>query len=103
MRASMVVVWHTGQGGRTMIMVLRLVYKAGAECLSVTGRCRDGSRRWNQHAPPVPRKMVNIAHFSELLTGKLRQGPEAAVLVVGPVTDPLPTSASPSDDPCGPD
>jgi hypothetical protein len=50
MRASMVLVWHAGQGGRKMIMMLRLGSGGSVTELSVTGRCRSGAvikQPWN--------------------------------------------------------
>ena len=41
--ASMVLVWHAGQGGRRIIMMLALDQGGSVTELSVTGRCRSGS------------------------------------------------------------
>jgi len=43
MRASMVLVWHAGQIGRRMIMILALGSGGSVTELSVTGRCRYGA------------------------------------------------------------
>jgi hypothetical protein len=42
MRASIILAWHLGQGGRWMVMMRRLG-SGGSAILSVTGSCRYGA------------------------------------------------------------
>jgi hypothetical protein len=72
-RANLVLVWHAGQSGRLMIMMLRLLVQAGALQNSQSPVDTEGAGDTASVGPFRVTPLVNFAHFRKVNTALVSQ------------------------------